>query len=282
MSEAVQLSLLSPTEARRLTDEVKHDAESLWRKLVRLYEGGAHTALGYASWGAYFEAEFGGSGDYGYKLLRAGRVLDEVRVDHGLTAPNERQARELVPLLGEPDALREAWAEVVDLYPEPTAAAVREVVRRRMNDGLYSSATGQWSTPQDLFDELHQEFGFALDVCATDENAKCATYYTVEQDGLAQPWTGVCWMNPPYGDAIGAWVRKAWESSKAGATVVCLVPARIDTRWWWDYCRYGEVRFLRGRLKFGGGDNSAPFPSAVVIFGRSPNTLDAHWERAAA
>lgn len=190
---------------------------------------------------------------------------------------NERQARELAPLLDQPETLRETWAEVVDLHPEPTAADVREVVQRRM-DVHYSSASDEWSTPQDLFDDLHREFGFDLDVCASDGNAKCGTYYTRAQDGLAQPWTGTCWMNPPYGSEIGAWVRKAHDSARDGATVVCLVPARVDTGWWWDYCRHGEVRFLRGRLRFGGGDNGAPFPSAVVVFGRGADVI--WWELA--
>jgi phage N-6-adenine-methyltransferase len=130
----------------------------------------------------------------------------------------------------------------------------------------FSSATDLWATPQEFFDKLHEEFGFATDVCATAENAKCGKYFTEADDGLAQQWTGVCWMNPPYGREIGAWMAKAYRSAKAGAWVVCLVPARTDTAWWHDYAMKGEVRFIRGRLKFGGHKNSAPFPSAVVIF----------------
>lgn len=130
----------------------------------------------------------------------------------------------------------------------------------------FSSATDLWATPQDFYDKLNAEFGFTLDVCANADNAKCADYFTSEQDGLAQEWRGVCWMNPPYGRAIKDWMRKAYEASQAGATVVCLVPARTDTGWWWDYAMKGEVRFIRGRLKFGGHDTNAPFPSAVVIF----------------
>ncbi len=133
----------------------------------------------------------------------------------------------------------------------------------------FSSATDIWATPQEFFDGLNQEFAFTLDVCATKENAKCARYFTREQDGLAQEWGGVCWMNPPYGREIGKWMRKAHESGQAGATVVCLVPARTDTAWWHDYAVKGVVRFVRGRLKFGGASNSAPFPSAVVVF-RAP------------
>lgn len=130
----------------------------------------------------------------------------------------------------------------------------------------FSSASDKWSTPQATFDKLHAEFGFELDVCALPENAKCQNFFTPDQDGLAQDWRGVCWMNPPYGRGISRWVRKAYESAKAGAIVVALVPARTDTAWWHDYVAKGEVRFLRGRLKFGGAKFSAPFPSAVVIF----------------
>ena len=103
-------------------------------------------------------------------------------------------------------------------------------------------------------------------MCATDDNAKCAKYYTEEMDGLSQEWRGVCWMNPPYGRTIGKWMKKAYESSLEGATVVCLVPARTDTNWWHDYAMKGDIEFIKGRLKFGGSKNSAPFPSAVVVF----------------
>ena len=131
----------------------------------------------------------------------------------------------------------------------------------------FSSATCEWATPGWLFEALHREFGFTVDVCATAENAKCARFYSRAQDGLRQEWGGeVVFMNPPYGREIGAWMRKAWESSGRGATVVCLVPARTDTEWWHRYAMRGEVRLLRGRVKFGGAAQGAPFPSAVVVF----------------
>lgn len=139
-----------------------------------------------------------------------------------------------------------------------------------------SGGTDSWSTPDDFFAAVDAEFGFELDVCALDSSAKCERYFTPEDDGLAQEWTGTCWMNPPYGNEIVEWVRKAYESALAGATVVCLVPARVDTGWWWDFCRHGEIRFLRGRLKFGEAATSAPFPSALVIFGRPATTV--YWE----
>jgi phage N-6-adenine-methyltransferase len=134
----------------------------------------------------------------------------------------------------------------------------------------FSSATDVWSTPPELFAALDAIFHFTLDVCATPDNAKCPRYFTAADDGLAQDWLGVCWMNPPYGRTIGKWMHKALvESSKHRATVVCLVPARTDTKWWHDYAARGEILFLRGRLKFGDAESSAPFPSALVTFGTS-------------
>lgn len=130
----------------------------------------------------------------------------------------------------------------------------------------FSSKTDEWETPQNLFDKLNAIHKFTLDVCATKDNAKCIEYYTRENDGLKQPWDGICWLNPPYGRQIGLWMKKAHEESLKGCKVVCLVPARTDTAWWHDYAIKGNIEFLRGRLKFGGHKNSAPFPSAIVIF----------------
>ena len=136
-----------------------------------------------------------------------------------------------------------------------------------INKGLFTSKTDMWATPRAFFEQLNHEFHFTLDPCALPENAKCAHYFTAEIDGLKQDWKGTIFMNPPYGREIGAWLKKAYKSSLEGATVVCLVPARTDTRWWHDYCMKGEIRFVKGRLKFNDGPNSAPFPSAVVVFG---------------
>ena len=130
----------------------------------------------------------------------------------------------------------------------------------------FSSETDMWATPQEFFDKCNEVFNFDLDVCATAENAKCDRFFTEQCDGLSKNWSGVCWMNPPYGRAIGKWMKKAYESSLEGATVVCLVPARTCTRWWHDYAMKGEILFLKGRLKFGDATNAAPFPSAVVVF----------------
>lgn len=139
-----------------------------------------------------------------------------------------------------------------------------------ISEVMYSSKDTVWETPQWLFDRLNSVFHFGTDVCATPENAKCHHFFTEAEDGLKQDWTGNCWMNPPYGREIGRWVRKAYESAQAGATVVCLLPARTDTSWWHGYCEAGQYAFIRGRLKFSNSMNSAPFPSAVVVF--SPKT----------
>lgn len=134
-----------------------------------------------------------------------------------------------------------------------------------INDGMFSSKTDLWSTPQATFDELDKEFHFTLDPCSTHENAKCEKHYTKEDDGLSKDWSGErVFCNPPYGREIGKWVKKCAESN---TLVVALLPSRTDTKWFHDYI-YGkaEIRFIKGRLKFGNSKNSAPFPSMIVIW----------------
>lgn len=142
-----------------------------------------------------------------------------------------------------------------------------------LNRGLFSSTTGEWETPQDVFDALNAEFGpFNLDPCATSENAKCLNYYTAGDDGLTKPWWGKVFVNPPYGRTIKWWIRACYVATQtpdAAELVVALLPSRTDTAWWHDYVmKATEIRFIRGRLRFGGAKNSAPFPSAVVIWRR--------------
>jgi len=133
----------------------------------------------------------------------------------------------------------------------------------------FMSTTDQWATPQYFFDKYNFIYNFTLDVCADHTNNKCSEYFTKEMDGLKQSWKGhTCWMNPPYGREIGKWVKKAYEESLEGTTVVCLLPSRTDTKWFHDYCVKGSIEFIKGRLKFGNSKNSAPFPSMVVIFKR--------------
>lgn len=134
-------------------------------------------------------------------------------------------------------------------------------------DLMFSSKTDNWETPINLFNELNKEFHFKLDVCANKENAKLKKYYTKEQNGLIQPWSGICWCNPPYGRDIGKWVCKAYMESRSGSIIVMLLPARTDTKWFHAYIyNYAEIRFLKGRLKFGNSKYNAPFPSMIVIF----------------
>ena len=137
-----------------------------------------------------------------------------------------------------------------------------------MNPSLFSSAKEDWETPREFFERLDGEFHFDLDVCAFPHNAKCPAYFTKEDDGLAREWGNrTCWMNPPYGREIAAWVEKARREAERGALVVGLLPARTDTRWWQEHVHgHADVRFLSGRLKFGGADTGAPFPSAIAVW----------------
>lgn len=133
------------------------------------------------------------------------------------------------------------------------------------NKTMFSSLTDLWATPQDFFNKLNEEFHFTLDPCANDENHKCDKYYTEKENGLIQDWTNeIVFCNPPYGREIGKWVAKCAESK---CLSVMLIPARTDTRWFHQYIyNKSEIRFIKGRLKFGNSKNSAPFPSMVVIF----------------
>ena len=141
--------------------------------------------------------------------------------------------------------------------------------KSRLTAGMFSSTTDLWATPQSFFDELNAEFHFDLDPCATHENAKCPIYFTEEEDGLSKDWQGYrVFCNPPYGRAIGAWVKKCYEESlKPNTLVVMLIPARTDTSYFHDYIYHkAELRFIRGRLRFNEASQGAPFPSMVVVF----------------
>jgi site-specific DNA-methyltransferase (adenine-specific) len=131
---------------------------------------------------------------------------------------------------------------------------------------MFSKESDEWPTPQDLYDKLNGEFIFTLDPCCTKENHKCEKYYTKEQDGLKKDWRGeTAFVNPPY-SKIKDWAKKCCEESEH-ATVVMLIPSRTDTRYFHDYIyNKAELRFVKGRLKFGDSKNSAPFPSMIVIF----------------
>jgi len=145
----------------------------------------------------------------------------------------------------------------------------------------HSSKTDEWATPQATFNELHQKYNFALDVCALQSSAKANLWYgpdhtdLTKRNGLEQDWTSdaggyAVWMNPPYGKTISEWMHKAVVEADKGSTIVCLIPARTDTAWFQDTVLKlqkegrADITFVRGRLKFGTATNSAPFPSIIA------------------
>lgn len=158
-----------------------------------------------------------------------------------------------------------------------------------MNSALmFSKASDEWATPQDFFVALDAEFRFTLDAAATRDNAKCADWMGPDSQHadalMVRNWgqrslyrcttIETVWLNPPY-SRCRDFVEMACAQSWLGHTVVCLVPSRTDTKWWhelvWNAQTHSpyertEIRFIKGRLKFGEGKNSAPFPSVVVIF----------------
>lgn len=141
---------------------------------------------------------------------------------------------------------------------------------KMVNRGLYSSVTDEWETPQDLFNELNQEFHFTLDPCASTDNHKCEKWYSRSDDGLSKSWSGeTVFVNPPYGSEIQKWVAKCAAENKGGVVCVMLLPARTDTRWFHEYIYHkAEVRFIKGRIRFGNSKWNAPFPSMIVVFRR--------------
>jgi len=144
-------------------------------------------------------------------------------------------------------------------------------VNKKTQKTMFSSKSVEWATPQKFYDILNEEYEFTLDPCATADTAKCDKYFTEQDDGLSQDWTGhTVFMNPPYGRGIKHWIKKAWDSSREkNTTVICLIPARTDTKYWHEYCmKAHRIFFIKGRLKFGDGSNSAPFPSAIIEFKR--------------
>lgn len=227
-------------------------------------------------------------------------------VSHGVQIPTERQLRPLTALPAEvqPIAWQEAQersggkptARVVEevvremrgdaLPPEAIAADVAEVLdppiepaqavdlRPRVNAGLFTSATPEWYTPGKIIDRVISVFGeIDLDPCSNSKdrnraNVPALNYWTKEDDGLAQPWLGRVYMNPPYGDEIGGWVERMVSAYQSGEIIeaIALLPARTDTAWFQPLFDY-SVCFVRGRLKFSGSENSAPFPSVVVYLG---------------
>lgn len=139
----------------------------------------------------------------------------------------------------------------------------------KITKGLTSTGNIVAETPKYLFDRISSIFNFSLDVCALPENAKCESYYTPEDDGLSKSWRGGIWCNPPYGREISSWVRKAYEESQKeyNSFVLMLLPARTDTKWWWDWVQgKATLFFIKGRVKFGDHNVGAPFPSVLALY----------------
>jgi phage N-6-adenine-methyltransferase len=192
---------------------------------------------------------------------------------HGLTQLRVKFSAQSFPTVASPFK-----PPRVPMLPSNLVAAAPVVVNNRKppaNDSkfrvLFSAVDNTHTTPPAVLKAIHDEFKPELDVCATKETAVCSQYLSPEVDGLAQKWSGICWMNPPYGKELPQWMEKAMVSAQQdGATVICLVPARTDTRWWHDFAlKASEIRFIKGRLKFGHPNSkghAAPFPSALVIF----------------
>lgn len=133
---------------------------------------------------------------------------------------------------------------------------------------VFRSDSDEWATPQELFDRLDAEFGFDLDPCASEYNHKCENYFSKEDDGLKQSWEGHrVFCNPPYSQ-MAKWVEKCYrEGCKDNTLVLLLIPSRTDTKYFHDFIyQRSEIRFIRGRLRFGGHTEPAPFPSMAVIF----------------
>lgn len=221
---------------------------------------------------------------HGHRLMAAAQIIERLEPMGSILPESERQARPLTQL--PPEVQPIVWQRAVETAPNGkiTAAHVQSIANEykapisepeppapAAPSWYQSSESDDWWTPQWLYDALDREVHFETDVCASHHNALCANYYTREDDALRQRWTGRCWMNPPYGRSGGTsiytWIEKAYTSAMSGdATVACFIPARTDTTWWWDFCIKGEIRFLKGRIKFANSDSIAPFPSAVVIF----------------
>lgn len=140
-----------------------------------------------------------------------------------------------------------------------------------ISKSLFTSNKLDWETPDDLFRYLNSIFRFCVDLAASRDNAKCQRFVDEETDSLGIDWGGfrgqTCWLNPPYGKALGRWMHKCVEAQGRGVTIVALVPVRTDTKWWNESVKgHAVVLPIQGRIKFKGGASCAPFPSAILIY----------------
>lgn len=301
------VAVMTADEARACVTRINAHMNSARLELLCLYEGRGWQALGYASWRECVVNEFGQSKSRLYQELEAAQIEQRISTNGGIGTIPERQLRPLAQLtpMEQPIAWQEANERAEG---KPTARIVEEVVREmrdgpsiaeiatdiddvldppmepaqaadvapapRINAGLFSSATPEWYTPQHVVNKVIEVFGaINLDPCSNSNNPDLANvpadaYWTQADNGLAQPWHGRVYMNPPYGDEIGVWVARFVQAYTSGEILegIALLPARTDTAWFQPLLDY-PVCFVRGRLKFSGSINSAPFPSAIVYLG---------------
>jgi hypothetical protein len=268
---------LSPVEARTLTDEVKHDVVALREKLLRLYEGGAHLALGYTSWRAYWEAEFETHWRTGYRELEAARV-DRVVGPWANGPLPERQARELVPLLGRPDELVAVVLEARGRYGDRlTGEKLGRVIDERMQlerrvASVTSSASVEWYTPAVYISAVRMALGgIDLDPASCEQANRtvgASRYFDAVTDGLAHEWSGRMFLNPPYGTLCSAFVAKAlseYEAGRVTAAVLLLNAYSVDASWFrplWDHM----LCFSYDRIHMLGLNGDPGRPSAGSVF----------------
>lgn len=227
----------------------------------------------------YCSNRLGYSHDKARLLMRASEVRDvlaETTTNVVVLPSTEAQTRPLLSLT--PELQREAWHRAVETAPNGklTGLHVASVVEEVKGGAMavhYSSATPEWYTPSHIIDLVVEFFDeIDLDPCSNSHespNVSAGMGYTEADDGLSKPWFGRVYMNPPYGDEIVGWVKKLHEEYQNGdiEAAIALLPARTDTRWWNDYVMPYAMCFIRGRLRFVGAENSAPFPSVLVYYG---------------
>lgn len=301
------VSTMSADEARACVVAINHHMNSARAELLRLYEGRGWVSLGYASWRECVKAEFELSKTRVYELLSAAQIEQRISALAEIGAIPERRLRPLAALtpMEQPLAWQEAQArsdgrptarvvsevvqdmlaprpapqpvedeqnDVLDPPMEPAQAA--DIRKTRMNAGLFSSATPEWYTPGHILERVEAVFGqIDLDPCSNSHdparaNVPALAHWTIDDNGLMQPWHGKVYMNPPYGDEIGNWVGRMIGAFETGEIIeaIALLPARTDTAWFQPLFAYTAC-WIRGRLKFSGAENSAPFPSVVVYVG---------------
>lgn len=259
-------------QARLRTDAIKAHLTGARELLLESYEARDWETLGYGSWREWAVEEFGQSQRSLYEQLEAAQLQRDLPFAESAKGVPFAQLRPLAAL-DTADERREVWREAVETAPngKVTAAHVEAVVERRLNHGVFTSETPEWYTPPLIIESVVRALGaIDLDPCSNPgaPNIPAAQYFTAAEDGLAQPWSGRVYMNPPYGDAISAWVEKLVGEVSDGRVheAIALIPARTDTAWW-RLLRDCAVCFVRGRLRFSGAETSAPFPSAAAYFG---------------